>query len=78
MAEIEERVLGALRQNLLASDVVAASIEAYRQERMRLAEQRRKSQGRAQADLAEVVRKINRMLKMVEDGHAEPAIAGPR
>ena len=45
---------------------------------MRLAEQRRKSQGRAQADLAEVVRKINRMLKMVEDGHAEPAIAGPR
>jgi site-specific DNA recombinase len=78
MAEIEARVLGALRQNLLASDVVAASVEAYRQERMRLAEQRRKSQGRAQADLAEVVRKINRMLKMVEDGHAEPAIAGPR
>ena len=78
MAEIEERVLGALRQNLLASKVVAASVENYRQERMRLAEQRRKSQGRAQGELAEVVRKINRMLKMVEDGHAEPAIAGPR
>ncbi len=78
MREVEERVLGALRLNLLASDVVADAVETYRQERMRLAAARRQSRGRLEGDLADVERKINRMLKMVEDGHTEPAIAGPR
>ena len=78
MREVEERVLGALRRNLLASNVVADAVETYRQERMRLAAARRQSRGRLEGDLADVERKINRMLKMVEDGHAEPAIAGPR
>jgi site-specific DNA recombinase len=78
MREVEERVLGALRRNLLASNVVADAVETYRQERMRLAAVRRQSRGRLEGDLADIERKINRMLKMVEDGHAEPAIAGPR
>lgn len=78
MREVEERVLGALRRNLLASNVVADAVETYRQERMRLATARRQSRGRLEGDLADIERKINRMLKMVEDGHAEPAIAGPR
>ncbi len=78
MREVEERVLGALRRNLLASDVVADAVETYRRERMRLAAERRQSRGRLEADLADVERKINRMLKLVEDGHAEPAVAGPR
>jgi DNA invertase Pin-like site-specific DNA recombinase len=78
MREVEQRVLGALRRNLLASDVVADAVETYRRERMRFAAERRQSRGRLEADLADVERKINRMLKMVEDGHAEPAVAGPR
>jgi site-specific DNA recombinase len=78
MREVEERVLGALRRNLLASNVVADAVETYRQERMRLAAVRRQSRGRLEGDLSDIERKINRMLKMVEDGHAEPAIAGPR
>jgi len=78
MREVEERVLGALRRNLLASNVVADAVETYRQERMRLAAARRQSRGRLEGDLADIERKINRMLKMVEDGHAEPSIAGPR
>lgn len=78
MREVEKRVLGALRRNLLASNVVADAVETYRQERMRLAAARLQSRGRLEGDLADVERKINRMLKMVEDGHAEPAVAGPR
>lgn len=78
MREVEQRVLGALRRNLLAADVVADAIETYRRERMRVAAARRQSRGRLEAELADVERKISRMLKMVEDGHAEPAIAGPR
>ncbi len=78
MREVEERVLGALRRNLLASDVVAHAIEEYRHNLIRRAAERRQSRGRLEADLADVERKINRMLKMVEDGHVEPAIAAPR
>jgi site-specific DNA recombinase len=78
MREVEERVLGALRRNLLASEVVADAVETYRRERMRLAAERRHSRSRIEADLADVERKINRVLKLVEDGHAEPAVAGPR
>ncbi len=78
MAEIEQRVLGGLRQNLLASDKVADSINQYIRERARLADARRKQRNRTEADLIEVKRKIDRMLKMVEDGHAEPHVAGPR
>jgi site-specific DNA recombinase len=68
MREVEQRVLGALRRNLLASDVVADAVETYRRERMRLAAERRQSRGRLESDLADVERKINRMLKMVGDG----------
>ena len=78
MAEVEQRVLGTLRQNLLNSDVVARSIEAYHLARARQAEGKRKQRNRAESDLIEVTRKIDRMLKMVEDGHAEPHVAGPR
>ncbi|MFM9939772.1 MAG: recombinase family protein [Hyphomicrobiaceae bacterium] len=78
MSEIEERVLGGLRCNLLASEVVAAAVEEYRAERMRLAAQRRQARGRLQSELAEVERKFARTMKMVEDGHADPAVAGPR
>jgi site-specific DNA recombinase len=78
MSEIEERVLGSLRRNLLASDVVEAAVEEYRQERKRLSMHHRQARGRFEADLADVERKFARTMKMVEDGHLEGAVGGPR
>lgn len=65
--EIEERVLKALQKHLLAPDVVAAAVEAYREERQRLAAQRRKRQNELTRDLAAVKRKIDSMLELIAD-----------
>jgi site-specific DNA recombinase len=78
MSEIEARVLQALRQHLLAPDVVAEAVEVYRLESKRLAETRLKARSRLEADIAETGRKIERLLALVENGHADPITTGPR
>lgn len=78
MGEVETRVLGALRRYLLAADVIAEAVTAYQAERQRLVLERMRQQGRLEAEAAEVERKIMRLLKLVEDGHTDPTVAGPR
>jgi hypothetical protein len=78
MNEVEQRVLLALRNYLLAPDVVASAVEAYQAERKRLAEERRRSRQTLEAAAAEVERKIARLLTLVENGHADPVATGPR
>jgi site-specific DNA recombinase len=78
MNEVEQRVLLALREYLLAPDVVASAVEAYQAERKRLAEQRRRSRQTLEAAAAEVERRIARLLTLVENGHADPVATGPR
>ncbi len=78
MGEVEQRVLLALRNYLLAPDVVASAVEAYQAERKCLAEERRRSRHKLEAAATEVERKIARLLTLVENGHADPVATGPR
>ncbi len=61
--EIENRVLNALRIHLLEPDVVAAAVEAYRLERERLAAARRRGEHDTRRELAELERKIARLVE---------------
>lgn len=78
MTEVEERVLGAIEKHLLAPEMIEAAIEAYRQEYARGVQQSGASRKRIEAELAETERKLKRMMTLVEDGHADVAVAGPR
>jgi site-specific DNA recombinase len=71
MSEIEQRVLGALRNQLLATDLVQVAVEEYRRERTRLAKERRKARLRLEVELADVTNKIERMLDLLQDGNIE-------
>ena len=74
MVEIERRVLGALRQHLLAPEIVAGAIEAYRTERERLAREQCRMRTKVERDLAEVDRRIARLIDIIEcknDGREE-------
>lgn len=74
--EIEARVLTALQQHLLAPDVVAAAVEAYREERQRLGTRRRKRHGELTRDLGVVKRKIEAMLEVIMAGNADAKSIG--
>lgn len=78
MSDVEARVLSSLEKNLLAPEAVAAAVLAYREHAQELDGQRTSASDRLQAELTDVERKLARLLRMVEDGHADPAIAGPR
>ncbi len=66
MAEIEQRVLASLRQHLLTPEVVQAAIEAYRAEHQRLASERARTRRQGERELAEVDRKIARIIDIIE------------
>lgn len=68
LAEIEERVVGALRSFLLAPDVVAQAVEAYRFERERTTKERARLRRDAERDLAALERKINGVITAIENG----------
>lgn len=78
MSDVEARVLASLERHLLAPEVIAEALLAYRQEAERTKGQRDGAHERLEAELADVERKQSRLLRMVEDGHADPAVAGPR
>ena len=74
--EIEQRVLIALNKYVLAPDVVAAAVEAYREERQRLSSRRRKRQAELSRDLSVVKRKIEAMLEVIMAGNADAKAIG--
>lgn len=78
MGHIEQRVLSALQRHLLAPEMVEAAVAAYREEYARAQSERDSMQSRREAELADIIRKFTRLLRMVEDGHADPTVAGPR
>ena len=73
--EIENRVLASLRKHLLAPDVIATAIDAYRSERRRLSQQRDKSRNSMERDLGELMRKIKRIVHAIADGQRRSSIA---
>ena len=78
VAEVEERVLTALRHHLLAPDIVAAAVEAYREERRKLSETRVKQRAELERAAAAIARRIANLLEMVETGMADPKASGKR
>jgi site-specific DNA recombinase len=68
MAEIEQRVLTALKSHLMKPDVVAAAVEAYRVERQRLNKERARALGGLERELSEVKRQIDRMTGSIKAG----------
>lgn len=66
--EIEKRVLSALQAHLLAPDIVAAAVEAYREERNRLTKDTARQRRDAERDLAAVDRKIAGIVSAIEAG----------
>ncbi|ADJ24827.1 Resolvase domain protein [Hyphomicrobium denitrificans ATCC 51888] len=66
--EIESRILDVLRKYLLAPEVVAAAVDAYREHRTKLAKETERTKRDVQRDLAAVERKIAGVIAMVEAG----------
>ncbi len=73
--EIEGRVLTALRRHLLEPDVIAEAVEAYRTERQRLGREATKSRSSTERDLAEIVRKIARLVEEIENGNGSKSVS---
>jgi site-specific DNA recombinase len=78
MSEVEQRVLGALRTQLLAADLVQAAVEEYCRERTRLAKERRKARHRLESELVDVQAKIERAMDLLLDGTVEKAEGAAR
>jgi hypothetical protein len=68
MREIEQRVLSALKQRLLAPDAVATAVEAYRTEHQRLNKERARDRGMLEREISELGRYIDRMISSIKDG----------
>lgn len=78
MAEVEQRVLTAIEQRLLTPKMFDAAAVAYREEFVRAQGDRDAMRAKLETELADVERKFKRLLGLVEDGHADPGVAGPR
>ena len=66
--EAETRVLAALKKYLLAPDIIAAAIEAYRKERQRLSRETARERGSLERELGQTRRKIASVMRAIEDG----------
>lgn len=75
LAEIEERVVAALTKYLLAPDLVADAVEAYRIEQTRMAKERAKQRRSAERELAAIDRKIAGVVAGLESGGDPRALA---
>ena len=78
MTEVEQRVLSSIERHLLTDEMFDAAVSAYRDEFVRAQGDRDSMRIRLESEAAEVQKKFDRLLRLVEDGHADPAMAGPR
>jgi site-specific DNA recombinase len=78
VADLEHRVLSALEQTLFTDAKYDAAVSAYQGDFARAQGGRGADKAKLAAELADNQKKTDRLLRMVEDGHADPAIAGPR
>ena len=75
VSEIQERILKVLQTYLMTPDVVAIAVEAYRNERERLAKESVRQNRDAARELAVVERKIQAVIGMAEAGGDVKALA---
>ncbi len=78
MAEVEQRVLAAYEREVLSPEMIEVALRAYSDDHARALGDRDAMRERLQNELADIERKSSRLLGLVEDGHADPAVAGPR
>lgn len=78
VGEVEERVLVALERRVFTPDNFAVAMEAYRLEHARSQTIRDDGRERLESELADIKKKFERLLRMSEDGHIDPTVAGPR
>jgi hypothetical protein len=71
---VEARVLDRLKERLLAPDLVAAFVKAFREETKRQREALRAEQAQRERKAAELDRKIAAIFRAIEDGLYEPAM----
>jgi site-specific DNA recombinase len=76
--EIERRVVEAIRQHLLSPAAVEVAVEAYREERARLARERLAKARSVERDRGELTRRIERMVTAIEEGEGDPRELGKR
>jgi site-specific DNA recombinase len=78
MAEIERRVLEALRTHLLSPERIELAVEAYRKEREERARRHAKDRRALEGELADTKAALERVLDMVCKGIGEQADLGQR
>ncbi len=78
MTDVEQRVLAAVQKELLTPEMTALAVEGYREEYAKALGERSGMAERLKAELADISRKMDRLLRLVEDGHTDPTVAGPR
>lgn len=71
VGEVEERILTALQNYLLAPEMVAAAVEAFRNERRKLSEERKKRRHALEKEAADIERQIGFLMRMVGQGTAD-------
>jgi len=72
--EIEARILKALKQNLLTPELVAEFTRVYQEEVNRLTKEASGKDAEIEAQLAAVRRKINGIMRAIEDGLYQPSM----
>ncbi|WP_186421360.1 recombinase family protein, partial [Bosea sp. CS1GBMeth4] len=72
--ELEERILSALREQLLTPELVAEFARAYQEECNRSAAEAERRQTDATAAFAAIQRKINGIMAAIEDGLYQPSM----
>lgn len=78
MTEVEQRVLSSILEHVLTDEMFEHAAAAYREEFACAQDDRDGMRIRLESDRAEVQKKFDRLMRLVEDGHADPAVAGPR
>ncbi len=71
--EVEERVIGGLKDKMLTPDLVAEFVDAYREEWNRLENENLSTEIRRNNRLAEIKRKISSIMSAIEDGIYTPS-----
>ncbi len=75
---LEYRVLAALETQMFTDEMFDLAVASYRQDFVRAQGDRAAGRARLEAEMSDLKKKSDRLLRLVEDGHADPAVAGPR
>jgi site-specific DNA recombinase len=76
--ELERRVLSALETLVLTEKAFDEAVGAYEAEFIRAQGDRGATASMLEAEQADTQKKLDRLLRMVEERHGNPAVAGPR